>query len=61
MFTVQSLSDIGKVIKDASVAAILLGGLTPRFDPLIMASSLKRDFNRIFEIWRSFARASKEK
>lgn len=37
MSTVQDLADIGKVIEDSSVAAILLRGLTSRFDPLIMA------------------------
>lgn len=37
MSTVQDLADIGKIIEDASVAVILLGGLTSRFDPLIMA------------------------
>lgn len=37
MATVHDLSDIGKTIEDTSVAAILLGGLTSRFEPLIMA------------------------
>lgn len=35
--TVQDLSDIGKTIDDESVAAILLGGLTAKYEPLIMA------------------------
>lgn len=35
--TAQDLADIGKVIEDASVAAILLGGLTSKYEPLIMA------------------------
>ncbi|KAH9633642.1 hypothetical protein HF086_010880 [Spodoptera exigua] len=35
--TAQDLADIGKVIDDASIAAILLGGLTSRYDPMIMA------------------------
>ncbi|KAH9641407.1 hypothetical protein HF086_011436 [Spodoptera exigua] len=34
--TAQDLADIGKVIDDASIAAILLGGLTSRYDPMIM-------------------------
>ncbi|KOB66112.1 Retrovirus-related Pol polyprotein from transposon TNT 1-94 [Operophtera brumata] len=33
----QDLADIGKVIEDSSIAAILLGGLTSRYEPLIMA------------------------
>ena len=37
MSTSQDLADLGKVIDDESIAAILLGGLTPRYDPLIMA------------------------
>ncbi|KOB51924.1 putative retrovirus-related pol polyprotein from transposon tnt, partial [Operophtera brumata] len=35
--TAQDLADIGKVIEDSSIAAILLGGLTSRYEPLIMA------------------------
>lgn len=34
--TAQDLSDIGKDIEDASLAAIILGGLTERYVPLIM-------------------------
>lgn len=35
--TAQDLADIGKVIEDASIAAILLGGLSSKYEPLIMA------------------------
>lgn len=37
MNTAQDLADIGKKIDDTSLAAIILGGLTPKYDPLIMA------------------------
>lgn len=37
MSTAQDLADIDKVIEDTSIAAIILGGLTPKYDPLIMA------------------------
>lgn len=37
MSTAQDLADIDKVIVDQSLAAILLGGLTPKYEPLIMA------------------------
>nr|XP_034834737.1 uncharacterized protein LOC117991270 isoform X1 [Maniola hyperantus] len=35
--TAQDLADIDKVIEDKSIAAILLGGLTSKYEPLIMA------------------------
>lgn len=35
--TAQDLVDIDVVIDDRSIAAILLGGLTPKYEPLIMA------------------------
>ncbi|KAG6451136.1 hypothetical protein O3G_MSEX006950 [Manduca sexta] len=35
--TAQDLADIGKKIEDSSLAAIILGGLTSRYEPLIMA------------------------
>lgn len=35
--TALDLADIGKTIEDSSVAAIILGGLTSRYEPLIMA------------------------
>jgi transposase InsO family protein len=37
MSTAQKLSDIGKVIPDEDLAAIILGGLTERYDPMILA------------------------
>ncbi|KAI8441325.1 hypothetical protein MSG28_014946 [Choristoneura fumiferana] len=37
MSTVQDLADIGKIMEDASIAAILLGGLSPQYAPLVMA------------------------
>lgn len=37
MSTAQDLADIGKVIDDSSIAAIILGGLTQKYEPLIMA------------------------
>lgn len=37
MSTAQDLADIEKVIEDSSIAAILLGGLTAKYDPLVMA------------------------
>lgn len=35
--TAQDLADIDKAIDDKSIAAILLEGLTPRYDPLIIS------------------------
>lgn len=35
--TAQDLVDIDKAIDDKSIAAILLEGLTPRYDPLIIS------------------------
>lgn len=35
--TSQDLAEIGKKIDDESLAAIMLGGLGPRYDPLVMA------------------------
>ncbi|KAI8421244.1 hypothetical protein MSG28_008301 [Choristoneura fumiferana] len=37
MSTVQDLADIGKIMEDASIAAILLGGLSAQYAPLVMA------------------------
>lgn len=35
--TAQDLADIGKIIEDVSLAAILLGGLTSKYESLVMA------------------------
>lgn len=37
MSTVQQLAEIGKEIDDETVGAILLGGLSSKYDPLVMA------------------------